>query len=195
MGVFGVSTAGRWPRVTRSRVTPPSTLPITIADAASYLRIDLPDEHAVLQTLIEAATSKVETDTGLALLPQTWEFGLSFPADNYFDLPIAPVQSIQSVAYINTDGDETEWDADNYLLTDGRVWLADYVTWPTDTRSTAAVTVRVIAGYADASAIPSDLLHAIRLLLLPLEGRREMTTFEWAMYESWTGQYKRVLVV
>lgn len=67
----------------------PAVEPIALADVKTFLRIDIPDEDALLQSLILTSRLHVEVALGLALITQTWSC--------FFDRwPLA--QSIQGAA-------------------------------------------------------------------------------------------------
>jgi uncharacterized phiE125 gp8 family phage protein len=53
-------------------VTDATSEPITLADAKAFCRVDIPDEDALITSLISAARRYVEKETGLALNTQTW---------------------------------------------------------------------------------------------------------------------------
>ena len=46
--------------------------PVTVADAKAYARVDDSADDTLIGTLITAARKRVEKETGLALMPQTW---------------------------------------------------------------------------------------------------------------------------
>ena len=50
----------------------PAVEPITLADAKAFLRIDTPDEDALIQSLIMTSRLHIEVALGLALIQQTW---------------------------------------------------------------------------------------------------------------------------
>lgn len=53
-------------------VTDAASEPLTLADAKTYARVDLSDDDALITALITAARRRVEKETGLALLTQSW---------------------------------------------------------------------------------------------------------------------------
>jgi hypothetical protein len=53
-------------------VTDAASEPLTLADAKAYARVDLSDDDAPITALIAAARRRVEKETGLALLTQSW---------------------------------------------------------------------------------------------------------------------------
>jgi hypothetical protein len=53
-------------------LTPPAAEPVAISDLMAYARVDLDPGDGTLQRLVAAARERVEQDTGLALITQTW---------------------------------------------------------------------------------------------------------------------------
>ena len=53
-------------------VTDASSEPLTLADAKLFCRVDTTDDDALITGLISSARRRVETETGLALMTQTW---------------------------------------------------------------------------------------------------------------------------
>lgn len=53
-------------------VTDATSEPVSLADAKSFCRVDIPDEDALITSLIIAARRYVEKETGLALMTQAW---------------------------------------------------------------------------------------------------------------------------
>jgi len=53
-------------------VTDAASEPVTLAEAKAYARVDISDDDALITALISAARRRVEKETGLALLTQSW---------------------------------------------------------------------------------------------------------------------------
>ncbi len=84
-----------------SLLTPPTALPITLAMLKAELRIEGTDEDAFLQTLIAAATRRVEFECGLALINQSWRLLRDFwPRDRILSIPLHPVRAITSLRVV-----------------------------------------------------------------------------------------------
>lgn len=158
----------------------PATEPITTAEAKSHLRVDTADEDPYIDTLVASARRWVEQVCNRALVTQTWDWTLDrFPMDGalLIRLPLAPVSAITSVTYLNADGDSTVWGSSNYVLAGSdippRLALAPNAQWPsTESGRINAVTVRLVAGYGDASDVPEDIKHAIKLLVAQMYTHR-----------------------
>src|SRR5436190_19232784 len=90
-------------------VTPPSVEPLTLDDAKLRANLDWvagDPRDALMSGFIAAARSKVEQDTGLALLTQTRDVYLDAVQGRTIDLPSQsrPLQSVASVKSIDTAG-------------------------------------------------------------------------------------------
>jgi len=145
-------------------ITPPTAMPVTLAEAKTHLRVDMSDHDAMITGQIEAATATLESWLTRALAEQTLELVLdSFPADEVF-LPRGPVQSVESVTYIDLDQVEQTIDSADYVVDIshdkyGVVYPVD--AWPSAYDATGAVRFRYVTGYA---ATPWPIKVAIMML-------------------------------
>lgn len=161
-------------------VTPPAATPVSLAEAKAHLRIDGNDEDVLVTALIAAAVAHLDGWSGIlgrALVTQTWQQDLDqFPRDR-IALPLAPVQSITSVGYRDTDGEEQTLDSPAYVLTmragTTAVERTDGAEWPSTARRPDAVRVTFVAGYGNAAAVPADIKSAILLMVGDLYAHRE----------------------
>jgi hypothetical protein len=82
-------------------------------------------------------------------------------------IPLAPVQSITSITYLDTNGAQQTLDPANYALIPGepgRIVLAFSGAWPSAALVAGSVKVRFVAGYgADGSSVPQPFRTAIAL--------------------------------
>lgn len=158
-------------------ITAPAVEPVTLAEAKAQLRKTTADEDALISSLIVAARNFAEAYTGRAFITQTWDYVLdAFPC-GLFELPKGPLQSVSSVKYLDSAGVEQTLAAAGYkvdALTDpGRIAPAYGQSWPTTRSEPNAVTVRFVAGYGDASAVPQAIKEALLLLISHLFENRE----------------------
>jgi uncharacterized phiE125 gp8 family phage protein len=187
-------------------ITAPTVEPFTVDEAKSHCRIDLDDTNIV--KWIKAARTKVEQDTGRALLPQTWDLFLDAPwptavhwstlpwpscAFSGIDVPYPPLASVTSINVTDPSGAETVWNASNYLVDTasepGRIALSDTGTWPTNLRMFQPIRVRFVAGWATPLLIPSDLLQAMALWVGWFSEHREPSAVEGDSYDGLIAQY------
>lgn len=157
---------------------PPQTEPLEYLPAKRHLRLSGDDEREDVEALIRVARRAVEDRTRRALVSQTWALELDrFPACGVIELPRAPLSSVTSIVYTDTDGDSqtlatSQYDADAKTLPPV-VRRAYNVSWPATRRRFDAVTVTYVAGYGDREDVPAPLVHAIKLLVGTLWENRE----------------------
>lgn len=165
----------------------PAIEPVTLIAAKEHLRAN-DDEDGLIQTLIYAAREYAQGYTGRALITQTWEFTASgFPSyyESYFygtlKLPLGKLQSVTSVSYVNEAGATQTLAASDYQVdtsndSAGRITPAFGKYWPTTRAGVLeAVTVRFIAGYGLAAAVPFSIKAAMLLIIGHLFANREAT--------------------
>ncbi len=160
--------------------TGPTKEPVTLVEAFYQLRLfvpgEAPESHtdaAYVAGLITAARNYVENITRRALITQTWDYYRdSWPAGDRFELPYAPLQSVTSVKYTDTDGDETTLTVSTDYVVDtasepGAIVLPYGETWPADQLNPKTpIVVRFVCGYGDDAAnVPEEIKHAILLLV------------------------------
>ncbi len=170
-----------------SQTSAPSTTPITTAEAKTHCRVTTSDDDTYIDTLVEAATDHVEDVTGLQLVTATWTWTLDeFPESDTLIAPVNPMATVASVKYLDSDGAQQTCDSSNYdtdfTSMPGRIVLAYNVQWPI-IRGNEIDSVEVIftAGYGAASAVPSHLRHAIKLIVGHWYEHREDATDGFAV--------------
>src|SRR5574338_243034 len=158
--------------------TAPAVEPITVAEVRERIAIgDETDE--TIAALIAAAREHIDGPDGYlgrALINQTWDLWLDrFPSRcrdgrGWIELPLAPVQSVTHVKYIDSAGVLQTMVVDTDYQLDlksqpGRILPPYCGSFPCPREVPNAVTVRSVAGYgAPATSIP----HRIRQELLQL---------------------------
>ena len=153
-------------------VTPPEVEPVTLDEAKAHLRLDTDADDAYVSALITAARERIELFLRRALITQTFEYTLDgFPASpsliystSVIDLPRPPLQSVESIKFIDTGGNVRTLPSESYVVDAssdeiGRVALAWTQYWPITRCSINSVVIRFVAGYGDA---PEDIPQAIR---------------------------------
>lgn len=157
-----------WDRV--SVVTKPAADIITVADLKARLRIDGTAEDALLASLLAGAVARIDGPQGLgvAMMEQTWRLTLDcFPAT--IRLPGAPIKSVSTITYMDTDGVEQTLDAADYRADFGRepvrVEPAYGSAWPATRDVVGAVKIDYLLGEANAAEVPQDLIDAACLLV------------------------------
>ena len=162
--------------------TAPTTYPVTLAEAKSHCKIDTADDDALLSAIIVAATELAEAKTGRALMPQTWELTLdAFP--DAFELTRTPVQSITRLDYFDASATRQLMLSTLYALDSADDFGYAYLVpayggeWPATLDQINAVTVRYLAGYASAAAVPEGIKQWIKLTIAAMYDNREAETY------------------
>lgn len=157
-------------------VTAPTVEPLTIAEAKAHLRVTSTDEDALITALIVAAREHAERFTRRALITQTWDLTLdSFPAE--IVVPFPKLQSVTSITYVDSNGASqtlltTEYTVDT-KSEPGRVVEAYDKAWPSTRDVINAVTVRFVAGYGLAAAVPSSIKQGMLMHIGHMYANRE----------------------
>lgn len=87
------------------RSTDPAAAALTSALVEEKLSFQSGFDANIVTSLIEEATYQVEEDTRLSLITQEWTLTLDkWPMREFIYIPRGPVQSIDSVKYINSSG-------------------------------------------------------------------------------------------
>lgn len=177
-------------------VTPPALTLIDVEELKARARIDGDDENGLLLDYIRTAISKVEKDTGVALLTQTWDVIFDEWRGTWavLSMPFKPLQSVTSIKTTDSAGAVTTWAASNYLVdtASARIALATTVAWPGDIRLFQAWTIRIVVGHTSVSLIDPQLVHAVGLLATHYAtAGRDLVPVEPAYGEA-IGQYSPV---
>lgn len=159
-------------------VSGPTSEPVTLAEAKAHLRVDLDEDDIYISTLITAARQTAETWIGRALMTQTYDLVLDRWPVGPFVLPRAPLQSVTSITYIDDAGATGTVSASNYIVDTasqpGRVKLKSSASWPAVTlQDIGGVTIRFVAGYGNAMAVPQAIKHGILMLVGTMYESRE----------------------
>jgi uncharacterized phiE125 gp8 family phage protein len=164
-------------------VTPPATLPVTLAEAKAHLRVDHNDEDSLITSLIRAVTSHMDGYGGVlgrAIVTQAWEQAWSgFPFDRHsryqrvLRLPLGPVltKAAVTIQYRSPGSPDALQTLDPalYHLVSPPGWpaveLDDLSVWPNTADRPDAVVVRVTCGYGAAADVP-DAIKVAALLMI-----------------------------
>ncbi|MET0154747.1 MAG: head-tail connector protein [Rickettsiales bacterium] len=139
-------------------------------------------EDPYLLALIATARAMAEAILSRKLVTQTLELTLDgFPC-GAIGLRRPPVQSVESVAYIDANGTERTLSPDIYDVSLHReipeIRLKDGEAWPETANAPECVTVRFVAGYGDSPAdVPYPIRQAILLVVGHLYENREDVSF------------------
>ncbi|MBY0427907.1 MAG: head-tail connector protein [Alphaproteobacteria bacterium] len=164
-----------------NRITPPSSEPLTLAEAKAHLRVSTIDDDTLISGLITATRNVCEEFTARALITQGWRLWLDrFPGDpipwwdgtregaytrltvnRFINIPRAPLQSISAVTIYGDDDSSTLFSPTLYFVDNaaepGRLALRNNASWPIPMRMSNGISVDFTAGYGAASAVPQAM--------------------------------------
>lgn len=151
---------------------------LTVSDVKLHLRLTSDTtEDALIAALITAARDYCEKYTGRAFATQTLVAYLdNFPAEDYIELPMPPLQSVTSVKYKNSAGTETTMTVTTQYIVDtdsdiGRIVLPYGVSWPSFTPYPFnPISITYVAGY---TTLPRQLRQAMLLVIGSMYENRE----------------------
>ena len=139
-----------------------ATLPVSIADMKTHLRVTHSDHDALIESYIEAGVAKIEGGANICLVSQTWN--AYFRWDEVNDLMRLwkhPVATIVSVKYYDSDNvEQTDDSANRTESLKGHPATILFEDTPSVYGRTDAMDVEFTAGF---TAVPSDILLAIKL--------------------------------
>lgn len=145
--------------------TPPSSEPISLAQAKHYLRIGNALEDTFIAGLIAAARQAVENHAGQALITRAvrethdrW----SFQGDGVVELALGPVSAIEAIRVEGPAGTMTPLEPDSYRL-DGQA-NAPRLLFKGLPRAPASplqgIEIDYLAGYGTQAEVPAALQQA-----------------------------------
>lgn len=172
-------------------VTVAATEPVTAQEVKRQSYIDHDDDNDILTRLIATARDHAERYCGARFGTQT----VTVKCDGFADmarLPEAPVQSITSIAYVDTAGTTQTLSTDVYELRsdglDASIALKYNQTWPA-IQPGSRITVTAVVGYADT---PPAVKHAMILFIASAFENREPTAAEdWTAFDSLLCNFRR----
>lgn len=147
---------------------------ITVTEMKAHLNVTLDADDALIADKIAAAELHLERFTGKAFLNQTLTASFdAFPSA--IELPRAPVQSVDSIVYVDTDRVEQTLDAADYFTSPaGVIYPAIGKSFPSTANVAGALTVTYTAGYGEtADDVPEPLREAVRQYAAHLYENRE----------------------
>lgn len=156
-------------------VTEPTFEPFELQFVKDYLKVHTEADDAFIDFIISAARIKAEQYTGISICKKKIE--------QRFDrfeilLAVGNVKTVDSITYINTEGDTSTVDPSVYALKSfamlPKVSERFSKQWPTDLANEAeAVAVLFWGGEETAAAISKDIRTAILLTIGEMYANRE----------------------
>ena len=160
--------------------TEPSLEPVTLVDMKLHLRVDCTADDDLITALIVAARQWCEDYEHRAYITQTITAKLDW-LPNQMILPKPRLQSVTSVKYTDTGGDQQTLSTDLYdvdiFREPGQIVRGFNDTYPDTLDVVNAVEVIYKAGYGDAASdVPSKTIAAIKLFVAHLYENRVAVT-------------------
>jgi uncharacterized phiE125 gp8 family phage protein len=154
-----------------SLTTAPVLEPFTLAEAKAQIRSVQDKEDATVQSYIKAARAACEEYQFRGLLTQSWTLALS-EFVSVIPLPMAaPLQSVTSVKYYDTNGTQQTLATSVYTVDTrsrpGRLALAAGQTWPAiqSLRKVNRIEIEYIVGWTSSALIPESIRQGMRILI------------------------------
>lgn len=156
---------------------------MTAANAREQCRIDGSAEDTYLDKLIARATRHCEQICKRAFITQVWTLTMDGWCDRRYVtggliyVPRPPLISLSGtvlsttlgITYLASDGTSTTLATDQYRVDatniPGRIEPAYGVSWPATRGVVGDVSIVHSAGYGAASAVPTDIVHAVAMLV------------------------------
>lgn len=185
-------------------VTPPAVdaitgiaEPVALSEVKLHLRVDIPDDDALILALISSARQMAETLTNRQLLPATWNLVLdAFPGPSLMGVPAGlpysipghailipkgPVQAVTSIVYQDMNFNLVTMPPEDYVVTSTddltRITPIFGQIWQPTLPQIGAVNVQFVAGYGDSTQVPEGIKHWIKLRVDSLYNQRGEVAF------------------
>jgi len=171
--------------------TAPAGLPVDRVQLRNYARVDDAADDQQLEDLAYAAVEMVTAATSRQLMTATFDFTIDGGfRGSEITLPLSPLTSVTSVTYIDGDGTSQTLSTDIYgVQTDrepGTVYRKFNQTWPVTRDDPANVTIRYVAGYATAAAVPKGLKVLVGSLVNDMyEHRLPVADKQWVAWPTY----------
>ncbi len=144
-------------------------LGISVNDAKDHLRVDLNDDDAYIQSLIDISVAMIEQYTRRFYRAADYKVHLDqFPYD-YIDLQFGGINEFTGIRYNDAAGTEVILPSADYDVDlkhePARIYIAKSKTWPTTENAPNSVTISFSAGSENTDNIEKPLVHAMKLLI------------------------------
>lgn len=157
-----------------SLVTAPTLMPVSGPELKNWARITEDVEDVLIEQLITAVCKRFQEKTGQLLLTQTWDLFLdAFPLwpEPWIEIPRAPVLSVTSVKYTQSDGTPVTIASTDYyvdlMARLPRIYPLAAKPWPsTSLRPANGVEVRFVGGYGPSlEDVTDDVRQSLREMI------------------------------
>ena len=167
------------PHASWALVTPPALEPVRLVEAKQHAKILYNTDDATIDRFIRTAREAAEEAMNRGLYTQTWQLALEQFAEVMYLPMAAPLQSVTSVQYYDTDGNQQTLASTFYAVdTTSRpasVVRAANQSWPslqTDRRAPRII-ITYVVGWTSIDLIPERIKQGIRTYVAYLDCDRE----------------------
>ncbi len=147
-------------------ITAPASLPVSLATAKGFMKIENTDDDQLISDLIDQAVSHIQNITGLKLITQSWRlFFDDLPAAKILELPLAPIISALEIRIFDDQGVSQIVPTADYQLDiysrPARLWINSLLCAG---QNLNGLEVDVQVGYGLTSVdVPGDIIRAIMI--------------------------------
>ena len=144
---------------------------LLLNEVKDHLRVDHVEDDGLIQSLIVAATSQIESITNRRLLTQTLKAYADGWPDNFFTLPFGNLQSVTAIKCTDEDNVQATLAATEYIVDTisdpGRVMLGVNKTWPSDTLYPSnPIEIEYICGYGVEPLVMPEVLKIAAMIMI-----------------------------
>ena len=151
-----------------SLITAPSGAVLTTAEAKAQCKVDISDDDTLIDSLVSAATAFCEQEIygHRQFLTATYDVPVVCWWEGLLKLPRPPLASVTHVKYYDTNGTQQTLASTYYTVRTpwkqpGSVERAPDQTFPSvQSDRRYPITIRLVAGYGAASAVPPQIGRA-----------------------------------
>lgn len=155
----------------------PAEEPVSLDEAKLHCKVDGFADDSLITALIIAARQRAEHETGRALITQKWRLALDgFPVAA-IAIPNPPLQSVEAISYVDTEGAVRTLDAAAYRTHKTR--LVGLVTptpgtaWPVARKDYDTVQIDFTVGYGERQHVPQAVKQWMLLAIGTWYAQRE----------------------
>lgn len=134
---------------------------VSLELAKQQLRVDHPDEDALISTMISAAARRIENYIGSPLVARDEVFKFTCFGTS-LNIHLRPLNEVTSISYVDTAG--VAQTLEGSRIVGERIYPAMGESFP-DTLNPSEVVVTANVGYETDDNVPESILHAQLLLI------------------------------
>ena len=155
----------------------PSAPVVSLEEAQVHLRTEIPEESALVASLVAAATAQAEAFCRRRFVSQRWRATFDAFPSGAIVVPHPPLVSVEALTYVDRDGVAQTLDEAAYVVrsaeTPGEIVPAYGMRWPSARAVADAVGVEFTCGYGAPEDVPEPIRRAVLLLVGTLYANRE----------------------